>query len=148
MKNKMKTIRTFFFVIGILSLSSCSMTNDEKLDKILNSEEIFIQQNTYGGIAGYYEQEFHLKKGEYETLLILDEGTDYQTFIRMEDKKGILKSFINEAYKTDKPNRKMSNSCMTGIDSEYILKSGLTTLKLRPDEKCDSIFGLIIYDKE
>jgi len=124
------------------------MTDEEKLDKILNSEELSIQQNTYGGLAGYSEQEFHLKIGEYETLLIVDEGTDYQTFVQMEEKKELLKSFILEAYKTNNPDKKMSNSCLTGIDSEYILKSGLTTLKLRPDEKCDSIFGQIIYNNK
>ena len=144
----MKTIKILFFLFGILTFSSCSMTDEEKLDEILNSEELTIQQNTFGGIAGYYEQTFHLKKGEYESLLLIDEGTDYQTFVRMDEKKELLKLFIREAYESNNPNKKMSNSCLTGIDSEYILKSGWTTVTLRPDEKCDSIFSLIVYNKE
>jgi len=143
----MKKAKTLFFFLVILSLYSCSMTDKEKLDKILNSEELFIQWNVYGGYAGYSEQEFHLKNGEYEKLLIIDEGTDYQTFVQMEEKKELLKLFILEAYKTNIPEKKMSNSCVTGIDSEYVFKSGLTNLKLRPNGKCDSIFSLIVYDK-
>ena len=46
------------------------MKDEEKLDKILNSEELTIQQNTFGGITGYYEQIFHLKKGEYEKNIV------------------------------------------------------------------------------
>ena len=68
--------KTFFFFLGILSLYSCSMTDKENLDKILYSEALYIQWNVYGGYAGYSEQEFHLKYGEYEKLLIIDEGTD------------------------------------------------------------------------
>ena len=135
------------YLILILLLASCSMTDEEKLDKILRSEELTIQQNTYGGIAGYYEQEFNLIKSDYEPLIIIDKGTDYQTFVRMEEKMDLLKTFITTTYQTNNPDRKMSNSCMTGLDSEYIFKSGFTTLKLRPDKESDSIFGLIIYDK-
>jgi len=142
----MKTLNILFYLIGILIFSSCTLSDEEKLDKILNSEELTIQQNTYGGIAGYYEQVFNLKKGEYESLLIIDEGTDYQTFVRMDEKKELLKSFIKDAYESNNPNKEMSNSCVTGIDSEYILKSGWTTLKVRPDKKCDSIFNLIVYE--
>lgn len=141
----MKTVNILFYLIGISFFSSCMMTDQEKLDKILKSDELVIQQNTYGGIAGYSEQMFHLKKGEYDTLMIINEDTDYQTFIQMNKKKELLKLFIKEAYNTNKPNNEMSNSCMTGIDLEYILKNGFTTLTLRPDEKCDSIFNLIIY---
>lgn len=144
----MKKIKLFFYIIGILIFSSCSMTDEEKLAEIISSEELIIQQNIYGGIAGYYEQEFNLIKGEYEPLLIIDKGTDYQTFVRMKNKMDLLKSFINTAYETNNPDRKMSNSCMTGVNSEYIFKSGFTSLKLRPNEECDSIFGLIIYDKQ
>jgi len=142
----MKTVKLFFWIMAILVISSCSKTDEEKLDTILNSDEITIQRNTYGGIAGYSEQIFNLKKGEYESLLIIDIGTDYQTFVRMDEKKELLKSFIRDAYESHNPNKEMSNSCVTGIDSEYILKSGWTTLKLRPDEKCDSIFNLIVYE--
>ena len=144
----MKTVKLLFFIFGILIFSSCSKTDEEKLNTILNSEELTIQQNTYGGIAGYSEQIFNLKKGQYESLLIIDEGTDYQTFVRMDEKKELLKSFIRNAYESNTPNKEMSNSCVTGIDSEYILKSGWTTLKLRPNAKCDSIFNLIVYDKK
>ncbi len=124
------------------------MKDEEKLDKILNSEELTIQQNTFGGITGYYEQIFHLKKGEYESLLLIDEGTDYQTFVRIQEKKELLKLFIRKAYESNNPDKKMSNSCLTGINSEYIIRSGWTTLTLRPDEKCDSIFSLIVDNKE
>ncbi|WMI68240.1 hypothetical protein [Mangrovimonas sp. YM274] len=123
------------------------MTDQEKLDKILSSEELTIQRNIYGGIAGYYEQKFNLIEGDYEKLIIIEKGTDYQTFVRMEKKMDLLKSFIANAYKTNNPDKKMSNSCITGIDSEYIIKSGFTTLKLRPDQDSDSIFELIIYAK-
>lgn len=146
LKSTLKTVKLLFWLVGILAFSSCSKTDEQKLETILNSDELTIQQNTYGGIAGYSEQIFKLKKGEYELLLIIDEGTDYQTFVRMDEKKELLKSFIRDAYENNNPNKEMSNSCVTGIDSEYILKSGLTTLKLRPDEKCDSIFNLIVYE--
>jgi hypothetical protein len=142
----MKTVKLLFFIIGILILSSCSRADEEKLYKILNSQDLTIQQNIYGGIAGYSEQTFSMKKGEYETLLIIDQGTDYQTFVRMDEKKELLKSFIKKAYETNNPNKEMSNSCFTGIDSEYILKSGFVTLTFRPNKKCDSIFNLIVYD--
>lgn len=122
------------------------MTDKEKLEEVLNSEELTIQKNTYGGIAGYYEQNFHFKKGEYESLLIIDEGTDYQTFVQMNQKRDLLILFINEAYKANNPNKKMSNSCMTGVDSEYLINSNGTMLTFTPDEKCDSIFNLIIYE--
>jgi hypothetical protein len=124
------------------------MTNKEKFEKILNAEELYIQENIYGGIIGYGEREFHLKKGKHETLMILELGTDYQTFVRMEDKKELFKSFIKEAYKSHVPEKKMSSSCMTGVDFEYIFKSGNTKLTLRPDEKTHSIFNQIIYDEK
>jgi len=124
---------------------SCNKTDSAKIDRILNADEFYVQQNTYGGIAGYREQHFHVKKGEYETLMIIDEGTDYQTFVRMEGKGDLLKAFLNEAIATNDPKKTMSNSCVTGIDSEYIIKNGLTTLTLRPSTKSDSIFNLIVY---
>lgn len=144
----MKKIKTLTYFLVILAFSNCSMTDEEKLNKILDSEELTIQLNTFGGIVGYHEQIFRLKKGEHESLMLINEGTDYQTFVRMEEKKELLKSFILEAYQSNNPNRQMSNSCLTGIDSEYIIKSGWTSLTFRPNEKCDSIFGLIVYGPE
>ncbi|MFY0675260.1 MAG: hypothetical protein JXQ87_17830 [Bacteroidia bacterium] len=142
----MKVNKLLFFIFGICIFSSCGKTDQEKLDKILKSEELTIQQNTFGGIAGYSEQVFNLKNGEYESLLIIDKGTDYQTFVRMDEKEELLKTFIIKAYESSNLDKEMSNSCVTGIDTEYILKSGLTTLVLRPNKKCDSLFNAIVYE--
>jgi hypothetical protein len=142
----MRKIILLFNIVGLFVFSSCSISDAEKLDKILNAEELLIQQKNYGGVAGYYERTFCLKKTETETLMIVDKGSDYQTFVRMDEKKELLKLFIHKAYESNNPNKEMSNSCLTGIDTEYILRSGFTVLTLRPDASCDSIFNLIIYD--
>ncbi|PXY01480.1 hypothetical protein DF185_08325 [Marinifilum breve] len=142
----MKAIKILLILLSFSFLTSCELTEEEKLQKILTCENLFIQQNIYGGIVGYGERKFHLKEGKHETLLIIEPGTDYQTFIRMEGKKKLLKLFIKEAFKTNNPGKKMSNSCLTGVDFEYIFKSGNTTLTLRPDERTNSIFNQIIYE--
>ena len=129
----------------LLATISCSKTDNEKMERILDADEFYIQKNTYGGLAGYHEQHFHWKKGEYETLIIIDEGTDYQTFVRMEGKEDLLKAFLKEAVATNVPRKSMSNSCVTGIDSEYIIRNGLTKLRLKPSSESDSIFSLIVY---
>lgn len=133
----------------ILMMTTCYQTDNERaLNAILNAEELTIQLNSYGGLVGYHEQHFHLKKGEYETLLVIDEGTDYQTFTRIDDEeKALLKQFVAEAYKSNNPNKKMSNSCVTGIDSEYIIESGLARLRLVPNERYDSLFWMIVNDE-
>lgn len=137
------------YVLSILFMTiSCNKTDNAKIEGILDAEDVYIQQNTYGGMAGYHEQHFHLKKGEFETLMIINEGTDYQNFVRMEGKEDLLKAFLEEAVATDDPGKSMSNSCVTGMDSEYIIKNGLTTVTLRPGTKSDSIFDLILYKNE
>ena len=140
----MRAISILYIILVMIGFMGCNMSDEEKLKKILNSDDMYIQLNISGGIGGYSVQKFHLKKGEIESLLIINEGTDYQTFVRMEDRENLLKLFIQEAVRTNKPDREMSNSCVTGVDSEYILKSGFTVLKLRPDKRCDSIFELLI----
>jgi len=137
--------RTFLFVIFTM-IMSCNMTDNEKIERILNADELYIQQNTYGGIGGYYEELFHLKKGGCGRHMVIDLGIDSQTFICMEEKEELLKEFLKEAAATNDPQKTMSNSCF-GIDSEYIIKNGWTTLTLRPSEKSDSIFSLIVYKK-
>ena len=77
-------------------------------------------------------------------MLIKNEGTDYQTFVQIDNERKLLKEFIIEAYKSNNPEKEMSNSCIGGVDTEYLLKSGLTSMKFRPNEKCDSIFHLIL----
>lgn len=135
-----------FLTIIFLCSVSCSMSDADKYKKILNAEELYIQRNFYGGFLGYGEEEYHIKKVEFETLLFKNEGRDYQTFVRMKDKKALLKTFIKKAYNTNIPDRPMSNSCMAGVDYEYILKSGFTTLKLRPEKECDSLFYLLLEE--
>ncbi|MBL3659004.1 hypothetical protein [Fulvivirga sediminis] len=139
---------TVISFLMILMLAACVVPNEKRLDKIINAQELRIQLNTYGGFAGYSEQNYHLKKSDYENLLIIDEGTDYQTFIRMdEEKKQLLKQFLEEAYKSNDPDKEMSNSCMTGIDTEYIVRSGLTKLRLVPNEKSDSLFWMMVDER-
>lgn len=137
-------MKRIWFLLALVVTISCSMTDEEKIARILSSDELYIQQNTYGGLAGYHEQYFHIKQSEYEGLMIIDEGTDYQTFVRMDEKRELLKAFLKEAVESTDSEKTMSNSCVTGIDSEYIIKSGLTKLTLRPNAKCDSIFNLIV----
>lgn len=145
----MKITVSIICLLALFTLvTSCHKIDNAKLDQMLNSDELYIQKNTYGGIAGYYEQHFHLKKGDYEALLIIDEGTDYQTFIRMEKKKELLRMFLREAFASNDPNKSMSNSCVTGVDHEYIIKNNWTSLILRPNEKSDSIFNLILHTRE
>ncbi len=140
----MNTIKILLLLLSFSILISCKLTEKEKFEKILKSKELFIQQNIYGGYVGYAERKFHVKEGENETLMIIEPGTDNQTFIQIEEKKELLKSFIKEAFKTNNPDKKMSNSCFIGVDFEYIFKSGNITLKLRPDNKTHSIFNQII----
>jgi hypothetical protein len=128
----------------ILIFTSCNKLEEEKFNQILNSDNLEIQVNGYGGIAGYFEQKLYLKKNEFESLIIIDKGTDYQTFVRVDNDRKLLKEFITEAYKTNEPDKKYISSCIGGIDYEYILQSGFTKLKLKPNRKCDSIFGLIM----
>lgn len=112
---------------------------------ILNAEDLKIYVNTYGGIGGYGEQEYHLKKETYEDLLIADEGTDYQTYIPMDDnKKELLKKSIMVAYETNNPAKELSSSCVTGIDHSYIFESGFTKLEVLPGKRADSIFQLVL----
>lgn len=144
----MNITKVTFLLICISYLSSCKTTNKEKLKKIISSNEVIFQENAYGGIAGYSERKFHFKRSESETLLIIDTGTDYQTFIPMDNKKELFISFIKEAYKTNNPGKKLSNSCMTGVDFEYIFKCSCTTLKLRPDLKASSILHQLIHTEE
>jgi len=128
----------------LLTFTSCSKSEEEKFNQILNSDNLEIQINGYGGIAGYFEQKLYLKKNDIESLIIIDKGTDYQTFVRVDDDRKLLKEFITEAYKTNVPEKKYISSCIGGIDYEYILKSGFNKLELKPSRKCDSIFGLIM----
>jgi len=131
----------------ILTFDSCNISEEKKFNQILNSENLEIQINGYGGIAGYFEQKLYLKKNEFESLIIIDKGTDYQTFVRIDDDRKLLKEFITEAFNTNEPDKKYISSCIGGINYEYILKSGFTKLKLKPSQKCDSIFGLIMSSK-
>ncbi|CAL2082890.1 conserved hypothetical protein [Tenacibaculum dicentrarchi] len=133
-----------YLTLIIFIFASCNKSEEEKFNQILNSENLEIQINGYGGIAGYFEQKLYLKKNEFESLIIIDKGTDYQTFVRIDNERKLLKEFIVEAYKTNEPDKKHISSCIGGIDYEYILKSGLTKLKLKPSRKCDSIFDLIL----
>ncbi|MFL5730623.1 MAG: hypothetical protein ACJ75J_14140 [Cytophagaceae bacterium] len=136
-------------VILFLCFTACAKTDKEKLDIFLTSEEYMIRRNTYGGIAGYYEEEFILKYGNHGDLLMLEgEGTDYQSFVRVDEaKKKLLNKFIVESYKVNDTKKELSSSCLTGLDHEYIFKRGFTELRLIPDHKCDSLFEIILYDK-
>ncbi len=142
--NKINSI--CYLILLILVVVSCNKSGDEKLDKILNSENLEIQINGYGGIAGYFETKLYLKKTKFESIIIIDKDTNYQTFIRIEDNRKLLKEFISECYKTNEPNKEIISSCIGGIDYEYIFKSGFTKLKLNPNRKCDSLFSYILVN--
>ncbi len=141
----MNILKSLFLILVSGITLGCQVNENEKFDSILNSQDIFIQKNTYGGLIGYQSNYFHLKQGQYEPLLIINEGTDYQTFIRMENKNELFKSFLKVAYQTNTPNKEMHTTCIGGYDSEYIIVAGYTSLKLKPDRACDSIFNLIIH---
>jgi hypothetical protein len=144
MKNYIQILCISFIII---SIPSCSLTDKEKLDKILASEELYIQLNIYGGFGGYSEQKYFLKKDNNQMFLISNYETEDQIYTQLNGRESLLKSFILESYNTNMEEREMSSSCMTGFDTEYIFRTGYTTLKLRPEKKCDSIFNLILNSR-
>lgn len=110
----------------------------------MNSDNLEIHEIRYGGITGSYIIEYIVNKNDYESLIITGKGSDYQTYIPINDDRQLLYRFINRSFKTHDPYKKMIASCMSSSGSEYILKSGKISLRLKPDRKCDSIFQLLL----
>ena len=132
----MRLIRLFTLIV----LCACSpLTEQEKLELLLDSDHLKIQRNFYGGLAGYGEDVlyFELSDNRMEFLIEPDSRKATQSLVR---------SFIRHAYKTNDTAKIMSGSCL-GTDFEYVLSTGSVSLTLRPDEKCDSIFGVIVEER-
>ena len=132
----MRLIRIFVLIV----LSACSsLTEQEKLERLLASDQLKIQRNFYGGLAGYGEEVFYLE--------LIENMNEYKIGpVSRRSESELVRSFINDAYATSDKEKVMSESCL-GIDREYILSTGSTSLTVRPDEKCDSIFELIIGER-
>ena len=64
----MKIVKFIFIFLGILNVSSCVMSDEKKLDKIMNSEDLLIQVKIYGGIAGLSGREYYLTKNDNEPI--------------------------------------------------------------------------------
>lgn len=141
-------IQLHFILLSIILLfANCNQNEEEKLHKILNAKEIDIQRNTYGGLAGYTEQYFYLKKDQSQALLVMDKGSSNEKIIRLKPTNLLFESFLKRAFKSHHPQKVMSNSCLTGVDCEYIFSTG-TSLKLKPDQQSDSLFDQIITNEQ
>ena len=144
--NKVKNI--LILIIVALVFASCNKTDEEKLNVILNSENIEIQVIGYGGLAGRFEYNLYVKKNDFESLIIIEKGTDYQTFVTIRDDRKLLNEFFTKSVETNNPEKQFSPSCIGPNDYEYIFKSGLTKLKVKPSTECDSIFSIIMKENE
>ncbi|ARV15372.1 hypothetical protein BTO07_09565 [Polaribacter sp. SA4-12] len=117
------------------------------MNVILNSENIEIQVNVYGGLPGYSEYNLFVKKNDFESLIIIDKGTDYQTFVTIRDDRKLLNEFFMKSVETNNPEKQYRSSCIGPNNYEYIFKSGMTKLKVKPSRECDSIFSIIMKEK-
>ncbi|MFK8046401.1 MAG: hypothetical protein AB8B72_12970 [Crocinitomicaceae bacterium] len=134
-----------YLSVTLFACMGCK-TDKEKLNTLINSSELYIQQNTYGGLFGYSEILHHIYISENELVLVVNEGMESkQRVIITPNKKSQLDLFIRSSFISNEPEKKMSNSCM-GLDQEYVISSGFTKLTFRPDYKCDSIFNEIVYN--
>ena len=141
----MKHLITLLLLIGVF-LSSCELTDEQKLGYFLSSEEYVIQVNFYsGGIVGLWVTDYHIKKTNLGYTISLNENEENSTFILLDSPlKDSFDLFIKEAFKTHNPDKKMIASCMGSGDTEYILKGSFVEKNLKPNSKCDSIFFSIV----
>lgn len=117
----------------------------EKLDRILKSDDIHVKYKWYGGYVGYSEGNYHFMLHKYDTLVIKEEGTDYQTFERLnKTKMDLLKQSLTNSFNAHNPEMEMSGSC-SNFSQEIYVRSGLTIINIKP-ERTDTVFGTVVNE--
>ncbi len=116
-----------------------------KLMKVLKSDDFHIKRVIYGGIGGRGESNYHYISQKYDTLLIMDEGTNYQEFVKLtSEKRNKLKQYLIESFKSHDPNNVLMGSCMN-FETEIQLRSGFNLIYLKPiNDDFDSLFYHVI----
>lgn len=145
---KIKCILLNWLLLATLLLlsQSCMISEEEELPYFLAAEDYTIQVNCYGGLVGMMTTNYYLKKDRNGFYVQTGIEGDKRTLRIDSFKKDTLGLFIQEAFKTNEPNKKMIASCIGLGGTEYILKRGFVQKNLKPSDRCDTLFFSVIQE--
>lgn len=116
-----------------------------KLNRILKSDNIHVRYEMYGGYAGYSESSFHFIKEKYDSLVILEEGTKFQTYKEMDTKKfKLLETSLKTSLKNHDPDLELHGDC-SHFSHEVYVRGGLTIIRIKPTNS-DTIFWKLTHE--
>lgn len=137
----------YFIIFSLLILfNSCTLSDEQLLEEIEQTERIQIKQTFYGGIGGSGEIDYTLKRSGYfekkdDWVLIRDEGSQFQTYILLDSSQvNTFRLFVREAIESHDSNREYSKTCDSSDPSEYNIRIGSYSRHLQPDNQTDSMF--------
>ena len=135
----MSPISKFLILILLFSplLFSCKeLSKQEKFEIIISSDEYYIREHYFGGIAGRIVSMYKVKTGEYP-MMIREEGTDYQTYIDLERSNKIIAlmdTFLITVIRSDDPDKHVYGGCMFH-DAKYDFINSRYSIELKPELK-------------
>tara|TARA_B100000508_G_scaffold140192_1_gene140462 strand:- start:1782 stop:2213 length:432 start_codon:yes stop_codon:yes gene_type:complete len=132
--------------------NSCTLSDEQLLNEIEQTERIEIKRTFYGGIGGSGGIDYTLKRSGYfeeenDWVLIRDEGTQFQTYILLDSSQiNTFRLFVREAIKSHDSNREYYRTCDSSSPSQYDIRIGSYSRHLQPDNETDSIFYSLIKE--
>ena len=141
-------MNTKYYLIFILAIviNSCSLSDDELLKEIEQTEKIRIQQTFYGGIGGSGQVDYTLQRSGYfeeydDWILIRDKGSQFQTYILLDSiQLHTFRKFVRKAVESHDPDKKYSSTCSSSDPCQYDIRIGSYSRLLQPDKQTDSLF--------
>lgn len=135
---------TGFICLLFPLLFSCKeLSKQEKFQEIITSDQYHIRLHHYGGITGYSTKLYKVQTGKYP-ILIQDEGTKYQTYIRLSNTRhALMDTFLTHSISSHNPNKIMRGGCMF-MDQKYDFINGKYSIQLKPNHIAVDAFNELI----